>query len=285
MSDPARLARRRVKARLDTEGYLDEQAAVDDAARIAAFVAAPDAHEAHADERRTRLDEVDPSSSLALPPRQKLATTRHEVLLLVAMLLGFGAVALTLPGVSTGRAALRMDPGLLWAGILALSCLGLYVFLEPYRRASRMFSLRTATTGMLLFLAVAWTVLVVLSLLSWREVPSSSIAAPGGMALLVLSIAGAVALWLRGRRTDRLLAAQAQRRTQLDAVTRRRFLEAMDQWWRRFGIAITDAQRDDAQAAFRAALGQLHSAGVISAAAEAEAGRDPVEARWREDRA
>lgn len=279
-----RLARRRIRIRLDSEGYADERAAVEDAARIAAFVAAPASHREYSLARQAHLDEVDPRPARAPARPQRLATTVHEVLLVTALLLGLGAVALTLPGVSTGRAAFRLDPGLLWSGILALACLGLYAAAEPYRRSSRVHSLRVATTGILLFMAIAWTLVCVLSLLTWHGVPGDSVAAPTGLLLLVLAITGSVVLWVRGRRTDRLLAEQSRRTFQLDPPARERYLAAMDRWWKEFAASLSTEQADLASTAFDSALAQLRTNGFLTSSTAAGAAKRPVASVLREQR-
>ncbi|QKJ20694.1 hypothetical protein [Microbacterium hominis] len=284
MTDVALTARSRVEKRLRAGSYASPRHATDDAARIALFAAVPELERSHdmvrAGEVRAVADgTVTANRPANAPASPKSSTALHETTLVVALLLGMIAFALIVPSPRTGRSAIGLDDGLLWSGVLAAATFGLYAWMEPSRRSTRMYELRGAATGLLLFFPVLWTVLLATVVARWNEVDltASTIA---GLTLLVAAIGATTALWWRARAVEHVPAPSSSLTAPDEALVTAR----MDAWWLDVDGLLSADERAAVVSAHRAALQRLKELKVITDADVSRAASTPLPQTWREER-
>lgn len=266
MSDPAREARKRVDLWVRSGGT--PRAAVGEASRIALFAAVPDMQRSHDSVRRG--DALRPNAAPASGVRR--ATRLHEVCFVVAVVLGLVAPGLVALSPRSGSSALSLDAGMIPAGLCALATLGLFVWLEPYRRSSRFFAGHNAPPRLYLVYGIVWTLLAAsVVLLRWDEVDEPA-AVLTGLLMMLAAAAGTIPLWLRARRAD----ASAP-----DAVDPRAPAADMSHWWRDADAVLTPSEIDAARAAFRGALDRLRERGVLTEADAAAAAARGPQVAWR----
>ncbi|WP_164743510.1 hypothetical protein [Microbacterium sulfonylureivorans] len=266
MSDPVREARKRVDLWLRAGGT--REGAVGEASRIALFAAVPDMQRSHDTVRRGDA----PRTSGAPAAGARQATRVHEVFFVVAVVLGLlvpGLVALSPRG---GSSALSLNAGMIPAGLCALATLGLFVWLEPYRRSSAFFAGHNAPPRLYLVYGIVWTLLAAsIVLLRWDEVddPAPVII---GILMMLAAAAGTVPLWLRARKAD------AAAETTVDAHAGD---PDMSHWWRDVDGVLTPQERDAVQTAYSAALDRLQERKVLTEADAAAAATRGPQAAWK----
>jgi len=265
MSDPVREARKRVDLWLRSGGTADE--AVGEASRIALFAAVPDMQRSHDTVRR---GDAPRTAAVAADGRQ--ATRVHEVFFVVAVVLGLVVPGLVALSPRSGSSALSLDAGLIPAGLCALATLGLFIWLEPYRRSSAFFAGHNAPPRLYLVYGIIWTLLAAsVVLLRWDEVddPGPAIV---GVVMMLAAAAGTVPLWLRARRADAGSTSVADP----DAAG-----VDMSRWWRDVEGFLTPEERTATQTAYRGALDRLQERKVVTESDAAAAAERGPQAAWK----
>ncbi|WP_169580735.1 MULTISPECIES: hypothetical protein [Microbacterium] len=269
MTDVTKEVRRRIDGWLRArrpDADMRADAAVREASRIALFTAVPEMERSH--------DTVRRGDALRAPARAadnggRVATRTHEVFFIVALVLGLVVPALVALSPRSGDSALSLDAGTLPAGLCALATLGLFAWLEPYRRSIGLFG-HGAPPRLYLVYGIVWLLLVAsIVLLRWDEVdePGSVIV---GLVMMVIAAAGTVPLWLRARRSDRPATA----RPVADEPD-------MTEWWRGADASLTPQERTDVDRAYRTAIERLREQSVISAAEADAAVRRGAREQWK----
>lgn len=271
--------------RLLTNLYPTDEAMLDEDARVGLFAAVPGSRSSHEAAVAAEIDRLAPDPATAKPPAQKPSTRMHEGLLVVALLLALAVPAVVFPSLRTGTVAFRLETWLLWSGVFAAASTALYMWLEPYRRSTRLWAQHGAVNVLFLCYPVIWAFTLVQALTRWDEIGSSERTGPViGCVLLGGSIIAMLVMFLRARRTDASIHAEMVRLLSLPEAQRDEFLATMDRWWRDAGAAMSLEQREAARRGFVVALDVLAEKKVMDADAVRRAMGEPVDARWREER-
>ncbi|MBD3943963.1 hypothetical protein IF188_19915 [Microbacterium sp. NEAU-LLC] len=241
-------------------------------ARWAADLTGTDATEAVVSASRRALlvavprlqDELDAATAAQAGLSLPVAPTRppgraHNVLVIVALLLGMLAPAMVLP--ARNGTAFDVGDGAIWMGGWALASVICFALAARDQLRSKYLNPRVNGSRAFILFAAIWAVTLVYAVTHWGDVDRYEPLVPIiGTVLLAASTIGMVVLWTHARQVERDYQAQESARAESGEPR-----DPLKKWWSNVAGRLTPGERGAADRSYRFALAALVDDRIIVA--------------------